>query len=324
MTALPAFASPWLLLTALLVPIALLLGRGGPAVVLPPARFAVGLPRTLRSRLAWLPRALAALGLLLAVAALARPVERVAVPAEKEGIDILLCLDVSSSMAADDLAPGQSRLDVAKEEASRFVADRPDDRIGLIRFARYPDLRCPPTPDHDALVRMLDDVTLVTGDGPEDATGIGTAIARAAQVLGGAGETSRVVVLLTDGEENVATADQPGEIAPVHAGQLCETLGVRVYTVVVGSGRRGPGGDWVALDTTQVRRLSEGTGGRFFAARDAAGVARVYAEIDALTRAPVAEPRFEIRERFLPFLAAAALLLLLGKALDARALAVLP
>ena len=112
----------------------------------------------------------------------------------------------------------------------------PDDRIGLVCFARYPDLKCPLTLDHRALGEILDEVTTVESDGPEDATGIGTAVARAAQVLQrGIGE-SRVVILLTDGEENVATTRTPDEIAPLYAAQLCVELGVKVYAIAAGSG----------------------------------------------------------------------------------------
>ena len=179
-----------------------------------------------------LPLVLQALALLLVVVVLARPVRRVPLPLEQPGIEIVLCLDTSSSMLSNDLDAARSRLDVAKDAAARFVERREHDRIALIRFARFPDVRCPPTLDHDALGEILADVETVDPDGPADATGIGTAVARAAQVLGDDAESSRVVVLLTDGEENVATSDRQGEISPVHAGQLCEQLGIRGYTIV--------------------------------------------------------------------------------------------
>ncbi|MHC4732803.1 MAG: VWA domain-containing protein [Planctomycetota bacterium] len=190
---------PWWLLLALLVPLALWLRwrRGGPTVLFAPGAFLARLPGAWRVRLLPLPWLLLVAGLSLTVVALARPVRRVPVPHKSEGIDIMLCLDTSSSMTANDMDPQRTRLDVAKDAAARFIAGRPNDRIGLICFARFPDLRCPPTPDHGALRELLAAVTPVASDGPEDATGIGTAVARAAQVLSGGPAKSRVVILLT-------------------------------------------------------------------------------------------------------------------------------
>lgn len=325
------FLDPAFLLLALAVP--LLLWRrsrgGAPSVLFSPAAFLVPLdgqsaPRSWRVRLRHVPVALQVAGLLLAATALARPVRREPLPPQSEGIDIVLCLDTSSSMTATDLDPAKSRLEAAKGAASRFVAARKDDRIGLVTFARFPDLRCPPTLDHRALGQVIAAVAPVAPDGPEDATGIGTAVARAAQVLRGSTARSKVVVLLTDGEENVATEESRDEIAPLHAGQLGREVGVRVYAIAAGLGTRTRTGEWVELDTGPVRRLAERTGGRFFEARDAGALAAVYAEIDRLEKAPLSEPRHRTEERFLPLLAAAAGLLVLGRVAGASWLAVLP
>jgi Ca-activated chloride channel family protein len=325
------FADPWLLALALLVPVALglRLRHGRASVVFAPGEFVrtgdgVELPRTWRVRLAWLPRALQVLALVAAVVALARPVRRDPLPRATEGIDILICLDTSSSMTATDMDARRTRLDVAKDAAARFVAGRRDDRIGLLGFARYPDVRCPLTLDHHALAKILSGVAPVANDGPEDATGIGTAVARAAQVLRGGAAKSKVVILFTDGEENVATAQKPEEIAPLHAAQLCKEMGVRVYAVSAGLGARNRAGEWMDLDTRQVRRLAERTGGRFFEARDAGAVAAVYAEIDALEKAALPEPRWRVEDRFLAFLVAAVALWLTGRVLERTALEVLP
>ncbi len=313
-----ALLDPWLLLLALLVPAGLWVRRrrGAPALRFAPRFIAdPGLPRSWRVRIRWLPRALQVLGLLSVVLALARPVERVRLPQETEGIDILLCLDTSSSMSANDLDPARTRLDVAKAAAARFIAGRSDDRIGLIAFARYPDLRSPPTLDHRALTEILSRVTLVASDGPEDATGIGTAVTRAAQVLGRSAAKSKVVILLTDGEENVATAETPQEIAPLHAAQLCEGLGVRVYTIAAGVDGRSPSGEPSGLDTSQVEHLAERTGGEFYAARDAGAVAGVYAKIDELEKSRLEEPRYVLVERFPPFVIGALGLFFVGRLL---------
>jgi Ca-activated chloride channel family protein len=132
------------------------------------------------------------------------------------------------------------------------------------------------------------------------------------------------VILLTDGEENIATARKPEEIAPLHAGQLCRELGVKVYAIAAGLGSRSPAGEWVEIDTTLVRRLAATAGGRFFEARDAGAVAGVYAEINALERVEFKEPRTIVEEEFLPFLAAAVALLLASRLLQSTVLAVMP
>ena len=281
------------------------------------------LPISLRARLRAVPRTMIVVGLLLVIVALARPVVRAPVPEVHEGIDIVLCLDVSSSMEAEDLdatQDGRTRLTVARDAAARFIAGREHDRIGLVLFARYPDLRCPPTTDHDALQQILAASTTVDSDSQEDATGIGTAIARAAQVLAESATPSKVVILLTDGDENVATERAEGEIAPVHAGQLCRQLGVRVYTISAVPTSQPAS----APQASQVRRLSELTGGRFFAARDAASVDGVYAAIADLERARRPAPRFVFLERFTVFALAGTLLIILGRLLGLTVWRTLP
>lgn len=314
-----ALADPALLLLALLVPAALVVvGRAaGRAVVFGPAPLLRDgpLPSTWRTRLRLLPLVLETAGVLLLVVALARPVRRDRVPLETEGIDLVLCLDTSSSMTADDMDARRTRLDVAKEAAARFVAARRHDRIGLVCFARYPDVRCPPTLDHDALLAFLASVATVPSDGAEDATAIGAAVARAAQVLRAGASASKVIVLLSDGAENVATKDKPGEIAPLHAAQLCRDLGIRVHAVTVGE---------AAGDVSANRDLAERTGGRAFAAADAAAVGAVYDAIDALERSALAEPRWRTEERFAPFLLAGSVLLAVAAIARASFLDVAP
>lgn len=272
---------------------------------------------SLRQRTRCLPAALGLLGAVALALALARPAAPGVVPVGSEGLDVMLCLDASSSMQAEDLEAGRTRLEVVREAAARFVDGRADDRIGLIAFARYPEVVCPPTRDHEALRRMLLDVARVRGDGPEDATGIGASVARASEVLQQSRARSPVVILLTDGEENVALRGATDEIAPVHAAQLARRLGVRVYAIVAGTGRAEPGGRWARPDTRPVRDLAERTGGAFFTAEDAGSVARVYAEIADLERTPFLEPRRVFHDRFLGFLGLGVLLLVLGRLLEA-------
>jgi Ca-activated chloride channel family protein len=324
-------AAPWMLLVALFVPLAFWIRRvrGAPSARFATAAFLVDEdgghpPRSWRLRLVAAPRTLQALGLLCAATALARPVLRVPAPLVTQGIDVVLCLDVSSSMKATDMDARRSRLDVAKDAAARFIAGRPQDRIGLVAFARFPDLRCPPTLDHAALAAVLARLTTVESDGSEDATGIGAATARAAQVLRAGAAKSKVIVLLTDGEENVATAQAKGEIAPAHAAQLCASLGVRVYAIAAGTGDVDASGVRAKIDTGPVERMAARTGGRFFEARDAGAVSAVYASIDALEKSQNAEPRYEMEDRFEPFAIAAVALLILARTLDSTALDVIP
>ena len=320
---------PGLLLLALLVPGALWLAwrRGGPALPFAPLALFEGepaLPPSWRTRSVFVPRLLAALGALLLVVALARPASREQLPVEAEGIDILLCLDTSSSMTANDMDRRRTRLAIARDAAVGFVRGREHDRIGLLTFARYPDVRCPLTLDHTALEEILDDLTTVSGEGPEDATGIGTAVARAAQVLEGSGAASKVVILLTDGDENVAQAGAQGEIAPAHAAQLCERLGVRVYAIAAGTGRPDPSGAWKRPDTRAVRGIAQRTGGAFLEATDAGALDDVYARIDGLERTFFEEPDQIFRDRYLPIVLAALAALLLAALLAATVLEVQP
>ena len=226
-------------------------------------------------------------------------------------------------MTATDLDPQRTRLEVARGAATSFAAGRDDDRLGLVRFARYPDLVCPPTLDHDALVQLLAAVELVDGEGPEDQTGIGTAVARCAKALRRA-PAGKAIVLLTDGEENVAIRGRAEEIGPAAAARLCEDLGIRVYAIAAGLGKRERSGALTPIDTGPIEKLAEATGGRFFAARDAQAVAAVYAEIDRLERAVISAPRYEDRDRFLPFALLGLVLLALGRALGGTWLEVAP
>ena len=320
-----ALQAPGFLLLALLVPAVLALRWTRPpaAVTFAPAALLPSLA-SLRSRLVGLPRVLQVLGLLCVVFALARPAARVSVPAGTEGIDILLCLDTSSSMTTRDMDGRRTRLEVARDAALEFIRGRPADRIGLMAFARFADLRCPPTLDHDALARILADVATVPADGPEDATGIGGAVARAAQVLAVGEAPSRVAILLTDGEENVAVEGLAGEIAPPHAGQLCERLGVRVYAIAAGEERTDAEGRRVALDTRPIQRMAERTGGMLQRARDAQAVQSVYARIDRMETAPIGAPRSALEDRWLGFLLIGVACMLLARLFASTWLEVLP
>ena len=287
-----------------------------PAVVLTPAIMLAPAPR----RLWWgrvLPAVLRSLAVLSVSIALARPVTVVETVRERVVLDVALCLDVSSSMRQQDLAEGRSRLDVARAAARGFVAGRPDDRIALATFAAYVDLRCPATTDHATLREVLDRVTLVAEDGPEDQTGIGNAVASCAVMLeearpAVAGMGDSVLVLLTDGKENVAVPGRSAEISPARAGQMCEQFGVRVYTIVVGAQVAGAPG---ARSTAAVRRLAERTGGTFFEVLDDERLNEAFTSIDQLERSRRSKPEFATVEWSAVFVWSGVLLWLAGTVL---------
>lgn len=248
---------------------------------------------SMRTRLRRLPLFLMSLGCVFVVVSLAGPQEARTLPIRRQGMDILLVVDTSSSMTEKDMAEDSSRLAVAQWAARSFIEERTEDRIGLLRFSRHVDLLCPPTQDHEALLEVLDGLAPTKEDSGEDATAIGAAIAMAADVLSHREQSSQIVVLLTDGEENVATPGAKGEIAPTHAAQYCTALGIRAYTIAVGGGKRLPSGERASLDTTAIERIASMTDGRFFQATDADAARDVYTAIGELEQMEYEEVRVE-------------------------------
>jgi Ca-activated chloride channel family protein len=240
-----------------------------------------------------LPSGLRIAAFALGIIALARP-QRIdaAAAREAEGIDIVLALDASSSMEAPDFFP--TRYEAARDVASVFIAERPDDRIGLVVFAGEAYTAAPLTLDHEYLQRVLSPPRTDVTRGMADGTAIGTALATAMARLrppdpvrdrpaeGHDERRGRVVVLLTDGENNAGAVD------PSTAADAAAALGVRVYAVGVGAAASpfGParaGG----VDEAALQSITERTGGRFFRATDTGGLRRVYEEISQLERTTV-------------------------------------
>jgi Ca-activated chloride channel family protein len=227
-----------------------------------------------------------------------------------EGIAIEMVLDVSGSMLDVDLSPpGQrlTRLDVVKEVFRRFVEGegnlqgRTNDLVGMIRFAQYADSVCPLTLDQSALLDILASTEIPVdrrGNIPEEynATAIGDGLALSVEHLKdlrrtvGGGEqltiTSRVVVLLTDGENNA------GMVTPEQAGDLAALYGIKVYTIMAGTGGRDFFGRRVQVNDAPLREIAEKTGGKFFTARTGGALERIYEEIDKLERTRTEERRF--------------------------------
>lgn len=249
-----------------------------------------------RARIAWVLPAATGLGLALLVLSLARPQwEEREVSEFTEGIDIMLLLDVSSSMSEG------SNLDDAKRVVKAFAQSRTADRVGLITFARFPKIVCPLTTDSEALGRMIDPLESMPQGSPLDGTGIGAALAEAARVLDRS-EGDCVTILLTDGEENQFA------IEPGIAARLCAEMKIKVYTVAATE----------EIDTTLHERVASLTGGRFQTAVGEARLEAVYREIDTLEKRPVEARQLILRSELYRWLLLPAALLMLLEFLLSR------
>ena len=310
------FASPGWLLLLLAIPLVLLWvrRRRRPALVLPGLAVAPELPRTWRERLRAVPDVARVIVIALAVIALARPQQLAAGrPLTTSGVDIVLALDASGSMKAEDFQP-RNRLEVAKAAASEFVEDRPNDRIGLVTFAGQAVTQVPLTLDRQALQGSIERIRI---GALADGTAIGTALATAVNRLRESEARSKVVILLTDGVNNA------GEIDPGTAAETARALGVRVYTIGVGTTGEAPylledprfGARYVRvvvrIDEALLEAIAARTGGRYFRATDPETLRQVYAAIDRLERSPLRGRRPVVRiERYLWALVPALVLLL--------------
>ena len=243
-----------------------------------------------------------------------------------EGIDIVLAIDVSSSMLAEDLEP--NRLEAAKAVAAEFVEGRRNDRIGLVVFAGEAFTQVPLTLDYSVVTDLLGEMEVGM---IEDGTAVGMGLATAVKRLQASDAESQVVVLLTDGRNNT------GEIGPVTAGQMAQALGVRVYTIGAGSqgmarvpiddrlrGRRYVTVE-VDIDEASLQEVAETTGGRYFRATNREGLGQIYEEIDALETTEIEVQNFtSYGELFHYPLAAGLLILLLEVGLGQTVLRKLP
>ena len=285
------FATPWALLLLLLLPLWWLWRRRRrpSAIVFSRVPALASGPRAGR-RVTAVLAVLRNLLLAALVVALARP--RSAGHAEtvtSEGINIMIAFDISSSMLAQDFQP-HNRLEVAKEKVKQFVSSRRSDRIGVVAFAGEALTQVPLTTDYPVVIAAVDN--LAAGQ-LEDGTAIGTAIATAANRLRNAPGNSRVMILLTDGVSN------RGSIDPRTAAAAAAAFDIRIYAIGVGTegvapvpvGRGLFGLRYenrpVEIDEELLTEISEKSGGRYFRARDAAALERIYEQIDRLERVPV-------------------------------------
>ena len=251
----------------------------------------------------------------LIIAALARPQSRSSWKDSKtEGIDIVISLDVSLSMLAKDFKP--NRMDVAKDVILDFIDARPNDRIGLVIFGGEAFTQCPLTSDHKVLKNMFPQVKAGSLD---QGTAIGLGLANAVARIKDSKAKSKVIIFVSDGVNNV------GEIAPLTAGELAKTYGVRVYCIGVGSKGKAlqpvaiyAQGEYeydyvdVDIDEKTMTDISDMTGGQYFRATNKESLVSIYQEIDKMEKTIISEKSFSNKsEHFLPLALAAAILLLL-------------
>jgi Ca-activated chloride channel family protein len=263
---------------------------------------------TWRVRFRWLPTAVRALALILLVIALARPQQG---QAESElpgqGIDIALVMDTSSSMTTT-FGGGDSRLDVAQRVIDEFIAGRQNDRLALVIFRSQSLVLSPLTLDYAALRRL---VSIVDSVNIQDSTAIGVGLSDALNLLRDSNARSRVAVLLTDGENNA------GDIEPLAAARLAETLGIRVYTIGLVDQRARNSGN-INVDETALEEMAKLAGGRYFAAENEEALASIYQSIDQLEKSRIGRPQFVAYDELaVYFLGAALALLALELALQA-------
>jgi Ca-activated chloride channel family protein len=251
---------------------------------------------------------------LLLIAALARPSS---ISSDKEyqthGVDIMIALDISGSMLAEDFQP-ENRVYVAKQEATKFIKGRENDRIGLVVFSKQAFTQCPLTLDYRILIELLSEIRVgMIADG----TAIGMGIATAVNRLRDSNAKSKVIILITDGENNA------GNIDPITAAELAKSFGIKIYTIGVGKGGLVPfpvddplfGKRYVQanvdIDETTLKRIADITGGLFFRARDTAGLSEIYERINKLEKSDVKVKEYRSYNEMFPLFLIPALLLLL-------------
>lgn len=213
-----------------------------------------------------------------------------------EGIDIVLAMDISTSMMAQDLKP--NRLETSKDVASAFINGRPNDNIGLVVFAAESFTQCPLTTDHTVLLNLFKDVQpgII-----QDGTAIGLGLANAVSRIKDSQAKSKVIILLTDGVNN------QGEIAPVTAAEIAKTFGVRVYTIGVGTQGKAPypfqtafGVQYmdvdVEIDEPTLKQIAATTGGQYFRATDNASLKEIYSEIDKMEKTKISVQEYSKKQ----------------------------
>ena len=275
-------------------------------------------PKSWKQRLVPLQMILRMLAFTMLVLAMARPQTQNSWKNKSiEGIDIMLAIDVSTSMLAEDLKP--NRLEAAKQVAAEFISGRPDDNIGLSIFAGEAFTQCPMTTDHASLLNLLQNTrTDIAARGLiEDGTAIGMGLANAVSRLKDSKAKSKVVILLTDGSNN------RGDISPMTAAEIAKSLGIRVYTIGVGTNKVAPypmvvaGGVQyvnipVEIDSETLQNIANATDGDFYRATNTRELHNIYKEIDRLEKSKLNVKQFSKKyDVYQPFALAAFVAMLL-------------
>ncbi len=292
-----SFAHPWLLLLLFGIPIlAWLKGKlgGTAAVTFSTTAMLAEIGSRQRNRAGAFLAGLSYLALALFIIALARPqLGRVTTRVQATGVDIMLVLDVSRSMLAEDFTIGNSRsnrIDTVKLVTEQFIRQRPNDRIGIVAFAGRPYLVSPLTLDHDWLIRNLERLRIGL---VEDGTAIGSAIASAANRLKDKEAKTKLIVLLTDGDNNA------GKVQPLTAAEAAKALGIRIYTIGAGTegeapfplqnafGRTVYRNVLVKFDEKTLSEIATITNGQYFRATDTNSLRKIFSEIDKMEKTKV-------------------------------------
>jgi Ca-activated chloride channel family protein len=317
-----AFAHPWfLLLLLLLPPLAWLKGKRGvpPAFVYSSVQLVRGMQNISRSRPGGFLPSLRWLILGIFIVALAQPrLSKSTTEVKASGIDIVAALDLSGSMISEDfVVDGQrvNRVNMAKSVLRDFIDRRPNDRIGLVVFAKQAFIATPLTLDHDYLQENLARLQIGTID--SDATAIGDALATALNRLRTVKAKSKIIILATDGQNNA------GKIDPLMAADAAAALGVKIYTVGIGEQGSAPmpvfmGGQKVGyqnvpvdVDEATLKKIADKTGGKYYRADNAEKFQQIYDEINKLEKTEAVVSKFTEYKELFPWLVAAGLALLL-------------
>jgi Ca-activated chloride channel family protein len=316
------FAHPYLLLLLLLLPLlAWLKGRHGrpPAFLYSSLRLVEGLTQARRSRAGALLAALRWLTLAAFIVALAQPrLMKSATAVKASGIDIAAAFDMSGSMISEDFEVGGQRVNrfnMARLVLKRFIDQRPNDRIGLVVFAAQAYIATPLTLDHDFLQENLDRLEIGTINA--DRTAIGDALSTALNRLRELKSKSKIIILMTDGQNN------SGKVDPLTVAQAAQALGVKVYTIGVGTrgqapmpvqdvfGRKMLQMQPVDIDEDTLQKIADQTGGKYYRADNAERFRQIYAEIDKLEKTEAVINKFAQFDELFPWLVSLGLALLL-------------
>lgn len=305
------FAHPWFLLLLLALPLlAWLRGRRGgqPAFLYSSVGLVKGISGVTRSPARAILARLRWVALALLIVGLARPQQGAGEsPVRASGVDIVVALDLSGSMISEDFLVGGNRVNrlvVAKDVLREFIRKRSNDRIGLVAFARHPYVVAPPTLDHDFVLEHVQHLKLGT---IEDGTAIGAGLMAALNRLRDGPARSKIVILMTDGQNNA------GKVPPLTAAEAAEALGVKTYTIGVGTRGKAPvpyqdafGNKRyrevdVDIDEDTLQQIARRTGGEYFRADSTDTLRQIYARIDQLERTEATLKKYQYYAELFPW-----------------------